>query len=257
MPLPRQAMTRRLLLALIVGIAGAALGIGVLVGSGDPKSPSAVPAVRAVRAEVRLDAQIPTQARASRRLREPAPTRGRTAPDAAPAQAPAGPPPEILRENAKLRRELEDLKALEAERGRVARALDAAGTFQGPLRVGAGGLAWPVTGPIVSPFGPRWGRLHAGIDIAAPAGRPIRAAAPGRVAISGPTGGYGNYACVQHDPRLTTCYAHMSRSLTTKGSLVKRGEVIGLVGCTGHCFGDHLHFETWVAGRPADPMPYL
>lgn len=138
------------------------------------------------------------------------------------------------------------------------RALDGAtGLYDAPLRLGAGGLAWPVSGPVVSPFGQRWGRLHAGVDIAAPAGTVIRAAEAGAVAISGPVGGYGNYVCVQHTDRLSTCYAHLSRFLTQKGAVVGQGDPIGLVGCTGHCFGDHLHFETRVDGQPVDPAGYL
>ena len=167
-------------------------------------------------------------------------------------------PKRVLKENARIRQELDHLKALAAERGRVSLALSNAGaSYDGPLRLGAGGLAWPVSGAVVSPFGQRWGRLHAGIDIAAPAGTLIRAAEAGRVVISAPTGGYGNYVCVQHTRRLTSCYAHLSRFLTKRGADLDQGEAVGLVGCTGHCFGDHLHFETWVGGRPVDPMPYL
>lgn len=167
-------------------------------------------------------------------------------------------PQDILEENARIRRDLDHLKRLEAERARVARTLAKAGAgFDGPLRLGASGMAWPVGGPVVSPFGQRWGRLHAGIDIASPAGTVIRAAADGKVVIAGPTGGYGNYVCVQHTDTLNSCYAHMSRFLTAIGALVAQGEPIGLVGCTGNCFGDHLHFETYVRQRPVDPMPYL
>ena len=75
--------------------------------------------------------------------------------------------------------------------------------------------------------------------------------------IRGPVGGYGNYVCMQHTRELSTCYAHMSRFMTEKGAVVRQGQVIGLVGCTGHCFGDHLHFETRVGGRPVDPQGYL
>ena len=270
MPALSLARGWKVLAALTVGLVLAALGFGVLSASGDserrrrPGPAGSGDSERRQRPgpageEVRLDGNIPARARKTRG--EPARAPRRSTASVQPAASDSGeeePPADILREDRKLRRELEDLKALEAERGRVARALSASGTFDGgPLRIGAGGLAWPVTGPIVSPFGQRWGRLHAGIDIAAPAGRPIRAAAPGLVVIDGPTGGYGNYACIQHTRRLATCYAHMSRSLTEKGSMVRRGEVIGMVGCTGHCFGDHLHFETWVGGRPTDPMPYL
>jgi murein DD-endopeptidase MepM/ murein hydrolase activator NlpD len=167
-------------------------------------------------------------------------------------------PDDILAENARIRRDLEVLAKLERERQEVRRALVRAGAdFSGPLRLGASGLAWPVNGTVTSPFGPRWGRLHAGIDIASPAGTAIRAAADGKVVLAGPTGGYGNYVCVQHTTRLNTCYAHLSRYLTENGATVAQGQPIGLVGCTGSCFGDHLHFETWVDGQPTDPLGYL
>jgi len=102
----------------------------------------------------------------------------------------------------------------------------------------------------------RWGRLHAGVDIAVPAGTPIRAADSGRVVLQGVVGGYGNYTCISHGS-LSTCYAHQSRFASSQGANVSQGQVIGYVGCTGHCFGDHLHFETRVNGSPVDPMGYL
>jgi murein DD-endopeptidase MepM/ murein hydrolase activator NlpD len=152
-----------------------------------------------------------------------------------------------------------DLRALEAEQARVQAALAAAAapSAAGAVTQGSGGLAWPVSGPVVSPFGMRWGRLHAGVDIAAPSGTPIRAAAAGRVALMGWVGGYGNYTCVQHGGNLSTCYAHQTSFATSNGASVGQGQVIGYVGCTGHCFGDHLHFETRVGGSPVDPMGYL
>ncbi|MGE5635496.1 MAG: murein hydrolase activator EnvC family protein [Nocardioidaceae bacterium] len=150
-----------------------------------------------------------------------------------------------------------DLAALEREQARVQAALLGASGAGGPVRRGTGALIWPVNGTIASPFGQRWGRLHAGIDIAVPAGTPIHAADSGRVALMGWVGGYGNYTCVQHTGSLTTCYAHQSRFATSNGASVGQGQVIGYVGCTGHCFGDHLHFETRVGGAPVDPMGYL
>jgi murein DD-endopeptidase MepM/ murein hydrolase activator NlpD len=126
----------------------------------------------------------------------------------------------------------------------------------GPIQGGSGGMIWPVNGPVVSPFGQRWGRLHAGIDIAVPAGTPIRAAKSGAIAIAAPTSGYGNYTCINHGGGLSTCYAHQSSFAITSGG-VKQGDVIGYVGCTGSCFGDHLHFEVRVNGAPTDPMGYL
>ena len=149
-----------------------------------------------------------------------------------------------------------DLRALEAEQARVTAALRGA-PAPGPIREGSGSLIWPVNGPVVSPFGMRWGRLHAGVDIAVPSGTPIRAADSGRVALMGWVGGYGNYTCIQHNASLSTCYAHQSSFATSNGANVSQGQVIGYVGCTGHCFGDHLHFETRVGGSPVDPLGYL
>ena len=126
----------------------------------------------------------------------------------------------------------------------------------GPIQGGSSGFIWPVNGPIVSPFGMRWGRLHAGVDIAVPAGVPIRAAKAGTIAMAAPYGGYGNYTCVNHGGGLSTCYAHQSSFAITSGS-VSQGDVLGYVGCTGHCFGDHLHFEVRVNGAPVDPAGYL
>jgi len=152
-----------------------------------------------------------------------------------------------------------DLAALEAEQARVASALQGAGgrAFAGPIQQGSGQLVWPVSGPLVSPFGMRWGRLHAGVDLAVPAGTPIRAADSGRVVLLGWVGGYGNYTCIQHTGSLSSCYAHQSSFSTSNGAAVSQGQVIGSVGCTGHCFGDHLHFETRLNGSPVDPMGYL
>jgi murein DD-endopeptidase MepM/ murein hydrolase activator NlpD len=166
------------------------------------------------------------------------------------------------------REELEgDLQVLEAEQARIRARLAAAAaasaasqaptTTSVPVRSGSSGLIWPVNGPIVSGFGMRWGRLHAGVDIAVPAGTPIAAAASGTVVLMGWVDGYGNYTCVDHGGGLSTCYGHQSGFATSQGATVSQGQVIGYVGCTGHCFGDHLHFETRVNGVPVDPMGYL
>jgi murein DD-endopeptidase MepM/ murein hydrolase activator NlpD len=165
----------------------------------------------------------------------------------------------ILDKVAAARQELEgDLAGLKDEQSEIeAKLAEAASPGAGPIRRGAGGLIFPVAGPITSGFGPRWGRLHAGIDIGASSGTPIRAAAGGKVILASPTAGYGNYVCIQHGGSLSTCYAHLSSYATSAGATVSAGEVIGNVGCTGHCFGDHLHFETRVNGSPVDPMGYL
>lgn len=127
----------------------------------------------------------------------------------------------------------------------------------GPIQGGTSGMIWPVNGPVTSPFGPRWGRMHEGIDIAVPTGTPIRASKAGSVAIAGPMGGYGNYTCVNHGGGLSTCYAHQSSIGVSVGQSVSQGEVIGLVGCTGSCFGDHLHYEVRINGAATDPLGYL
>jgi len=127
----------------------------------------------------------------------------------------------------------------------------------GPIKPGSGGLIWPVNGPVVSPFGMRWGRLHAGVDIAVPSGTPVHAAKSGNVLIAGWVSGYGNYTCIGHGGGLSTCYGHQTSIGVSVGQSVSQGQVIGYSGCTGHCFGPHVHFETRINGAPVNPMGYL
>jgi len=121
----------------------------------------------------------------------------------------------------------------------------------------AAGLVWPVQGPITSPFGWRWGRMHQGIDIGVPYGTPIHAAAAGTVIYCGWESGYGNLVAIDHGGNLATAYGHQSSIAVTCGQHVDQGDVIGYVGCTGHCTGPHLHFEVRINGNPVDPMGYL
>jgi murein DD-endopeptidase MepM/ murein hydrolase activator NlpD len=123
--------------------------------------------------------------------------------------------------------------------------------------VSSSGLIWPVNGPVVSPFGMRWGRMHTGIDIAVPYGTPIKAAAAGTVIYAAWMSGYGNFVIIDHGGGLATAYAHQSSIAVANGARVEQGQVIGYVGCTGHCFGPHLHFEVRVNGTPVDPLGYL
>ncbi len=129
----------------------------------------------------------------------------------------------------------------------------------GPIRGGSGQMIWPVNGPITSQFCERraWEACHPGIDIGVPSGTPIRAALGGRVALAGPTGGYGNYTCLQHSASLSTCYAHQSSIGVSVGQQVSKGQVIGISGCTGLCFGPHLHFEVRINGAVTNPLNYL
>jgi murein DD-endopeptidase MepM/ murein hydrolase activator NlpD len=123
--------------------------------------------------------------------------------------------------------------------------------------VSASGYIWPAAGPVTSTFGWRWGRMHEGIDIAAPSGSPIRAAAAGTVIYAGWLGGYGNLVVVDHGGGVSTAYAHMSSIASGTGQGVAQGQVIGYVGSTGHSTGPHLHFEVRINGQAVDPLAYL
>jgi murein DD-endopeptidase MepM/ murein hydrolase activator NlpD len=159
-----------------------------------------------------------------------------------------------------VRTELEgDLDDLVAEQERIAQEVQAAAPTAGagPIKRGSGQLIFPADGPLTSPFGYRWGRLHAGIDIALPEGTPLRAADGGQVILAGYTGGYGNYTCIQHTGSLSTCYGHQSSIGVSIGQSVSQGQVIGASGNTGNSTGPHLHFETREGGSPVDPLGYL
>jgi murein DD-endopeptidase MepM/ murein hydrolase activator NlpD len=119
------------------------------------------------------------------------------------------------------------------------------------------GLVWPVSGPVTSPFGWRWGRMHEGIDIGVGYGTPIHAAASGTVIYCGWESGYGNLTVLDNGGNLATAYGHQSSIAVACGQHVSQGDVIGYVGCTGHCFGPHLHFEVRIDGSPVDPLGYL
>ena len=121
----------------------------------------------------------------------------------------------------------------------------------------AAGFIWPVNGPVTSGFGMRWGRMHEGIDIGVGYGTPIHAAAAGRVVYAGWMSGYGNLVAIDHGGGISTAYGHQSSIAVSVGQIVAQGETIGYVGCTGHCFGPHLHFEVRINGAPVDPLGYL
>lgn len=133
----------------------------------------------------------------------------------------------------------------------------AVNTPAGPVNppASSSGLIWPTSGAVTSEFGPRWGRLHAGMDIAAPTGTPIYAAQSGTV-IGGCGSGYGSCILIDHGGGLVTLYAHLSAVYVSGGS-VSRGQNVGAMGCTGSCTGPHLHFETRVNGVAQNPRIYL
>ena len=106
--------------------------------------------------------------------------------------------------------------------------------------------AWvhPMPGArVTSCFGARWGRLHAGVDLAAPHGTPIVAAGAGKVVLAGVEGGYGNAVLIDHGNGYLTHYGHMSAIAVQAGQIVEPGELIGKEGSTGQSTGPHLHFE--------------
>lgn len=147
----------------------------------------------------------------------------------------------------------EEADALAAESAQVA----AAATSGAPPAGTGSGFIWPVSGTVVSPFGMRWGGMHTGIDIAAPTGAPVVAAASGRVTYAGWMSGYGLIVVIQHAGSIATAYAHNSSLSVSVGQTVSQGQQIASVGCTGHCYGPHVHFEVRVNGNPVDPMGYL
>ena len=154
----------------------------------------------------------------------------------------------------------EDVAAIQGE---IAAQLATSGSAPlpaGPIQGGSGALIWPVSGAVVSGFGPRWGRMHEGVDIAVPEMTPIRASASGNVVLlqsEAESGGYGNFVCIDHGGGLSTCYAHLTSFGVASGQAVSQGQIIGYTGCTGSCLGPHLHYEVRINGLATDPMGYL
>jgi murein DD-endopeptidase MepM/ murein hydrolase activator NlpD len=107
-----------------------------------------------------------------------------------------------------------------------------------------------------SPYGMRWGRLHGGVDLAAPEGTPYKAVHAGTVKLASWWGGFGNAIVIDHGNGRETVYGHSSKLLVKVGQKVNAGDVIGLVGDTGHSFGAHLHLEIHINGTPTDPIPW-
>jgi murein DD-endopeptidase MepM/ murein hydrolase activator NlpD len=152
----------------------------------------------------------------------------------------------------------DEISQEQAESARLAGQILAAQTHSSVTSTpSSAGLIWPVNGPITSPFGPRWGSFHAGIDIGVPTGTPIHAAAAGTVIYCGVESGYGNLVVLDNGGNLATAYAHQSAIAVACGQHVDQGQVIGYVGCTGSCTGPHLHFEVRINGQAVDPLGYL
>jgi murein DD-endopeptidase MepM/ murein hydrolase activator NlpD len=121
-----------------------------------------------------------------------------------------------------------------------------------PIRLG-----WPLQGPIVSPFAPRWNRFHEGVDIDAAEGEAVGASRNGRVIFAGWNDGFGKLVILAHHHGVTTYYAHLSRILVVVGQRLSEGDTLGRVGHTGDATGPHLHFEVRVRGASVDPQTGL
>lgn len=122
---------------------------------------------------------------------------------------------------------------------------------------------WPIVGPITSSFGEREdpfngeGAFHAGVDISASFGEPIRATADGTVETAGMASGYGREVVIDHGYGVKTVYGHMSGFAVTSGQQVTRGQIIGYVGMSGRATAPHVHYEVRIRNTPVNPHKYL
>lgn len=126
------------------------------------------------------------------------------------------------------------------------------------IEVKKGLFEWPVSGEVTSPYGMRKGRPHDGIDISAPEGTPVQAAASGRVIFSSDEiKSYGNLIIIKHEGRFSTVYAHNQKNLVKEGDFVEKGQTIAKVGRTGRATAPHLHFEVRHGKKPRNPVFFL
>lgn len=130
-------------------------------------------------------------------------------------------------------------------------------TFQRSTQAGSAPLIWPVDGVVISLFGHREGQRHDGIDIGAPLGSAIYAAADGEVVFAGEQPGYGQLVILAHGEELVTIYAHNAANLAKEGDRVQQGDPIAQVGQSGGQASPALHFEVRVRREPVNPLPRL
>ena len=165
----------------------------------------------------------------------------------------------LQRERAAYERMVRDLEEDSRELEALILRTQTLGGVQPALAGRLRAFIWPARGGFTSRFGlrrhPIFGirRMHTGVDIGAPRGAPVQAAAEGRVIYTGWFGGYGKIVVIDHGGGISTLYAHLSQILTREESVVRRGQLIARVGSTGYSTGPHLHFEVRINGRPIDP----
>lgn len=131
------------------------------------------------------------------------------------------------------------------------------GQASAPSGASSAGYSWPLCAPVTSEYGPRWGRMHRGVDLGASTGTPIGAAKAGTVISAGWQGGYGRLLLIDHGDGVVTAYAHLSSFAVGSGQSVQRGQTVGRIGMTGNTTGPHLHLEFRVSGRAVNPRQYL
>ncbi len=138
---------------------------------------------------------------------------------------------------------------------RMLAAIAVLGTF------GCGLPHWPVEGPLIAPFGLRWGSdgptVHRGVDIVVPTGTPVYAMSGGQVRFAGEMTDFGLVVWVDHEDAILTIYAHLSELLVVEGQRVTKDEAVGLSGASGNATGPHLHFEIRGRGHQVDPVAML
>ena len=231
---PRHAAPRARRTALLPGVllvaAGAAFaGLAVLPASAAPAAQRVTAA--AAMAPVELAAPVPANVELYSALSQGLAVANKPKPKPKPAVVPPRPAP-----------------------AKASRDRSPAATVEG---LASRGFARPGAGRLTSGYGRRWGRLHAGIDLASGIGSPIRAAAGGRVESSGWEGGYGRAVRITHSDGTVTLYGHMSALLVDSGERVEAGQLVGREGNTGQSTGPHLHFEVRVDGTPVNPLTWL
>ena len=142
---------------------------------------------------------------------------------------------------------------------RLSRRLLAATALLG--MVGCGLPRWPVEGPLIAPFGLRWGTngptIHRGVDIVVPTGTPVYTMSSGDVRFAGTMTDFGLVVWVDHEGAILTIYAHLSELLVVEGQHITKDEAVGLSGESGNASGPHLHFEIRGRGHQVDPVAML
>lgn len=160
-------------------------------------------------------------------------------------------------------RAYEELMAASEEVANMIRRSQMSASGYSGAPAGAGGMIWPLSGPITSEFGwrthPIFGtsRFHSGLDIGGDYGLPIYAAASGTVIYAGWISGYGNAVIIDHGGGVTTLYGHNDSLNVSEGEVVSQGQVIAMCGSTGNSTGPHCHFEVRENGEPVSPYGYL